>query len=226
MSAPPLIPLADRNPGEYPLENLPKGWANAKVQFKRSNGKPVDRIEILDLRSLKSKFPSEVLDLKSKPCPRYPQEPMAMIAFKCFGLFLIVLPIYFLIYTSVHLIRLPIVAAMNCSPTAFAKQIWTLVRIPYYWIALECAALYGIFRPLEGRALFGKLERDLHGGKNRRDAVQYLKELSPFQKLCWNTLSLKEDPQTFFVGFCMQPIGKTNDQINGQPVDVQILPRV
>lgn len=192
------IPIADRPPGEYPVEALPYGWQTAEVTFAHTDGKVEKRYEIIDRR------------FKTPEGKRYPQEPMAMVAFKCFNLFLVGLPLYFLAYTAVHLIRLPIVTLLNCSPTAFVKQIWTLVRIPFYFIALEFAALYGVFKPLEGRASFAQLESQLHGGKSRRDSVQYKDEL-PFLNLCWKSLSLKDDPRTFFAGFCMQPIGMTDD---------------
>lgn len=182
-----------RNPGNYPLEALPEGWANVKVIFRHRNGQVEKRIEILDLSDQK----------------RYIQEPMAMIAFKCFGLFIIVAPLYFLAYTLVQLIRLPIVPLVNLSPTAFLKGIWDIVRIPFYFIALECASLYGIFKPLEGRALFGKFESDLHDGKTRRESEQYQKKSLPVPY--WEALSSVENQTSFFIGYCMQPIGKTDD---------------
>ncbi len=171
------VPL-DRNPGEYPVENLSWGWKTVKSTPKRN----------------------AIIDAK-----QYPQEPMVMVAAKC-GMLFIGLPFYFLAYTAVHLIRLPIVTLVNASPTAFLKQIWKLARIPFYWVGLEFAAFYGVFKPLEGRALFGDLERSLHDEKPRRQAVNYKNELSWF-RVCWNTLSLKENPSTLFIGFCMQPYG-------------------
>ncbi len=92
-----MIPPMDRKHGEYPLEKLPTGWANACVQIKHRDGTKTSRIEILDLKTVNGQF------------VRYPQEPMAMVAFKCFGLFVMVLPVYFVMYTAYHLIRLPVV---------------------------------------------------------------------------------------------------------------------
>lgn len=182
------IPVADRNPGDYPLEVLPNGWANAKVSFKNR-----ERYEIVHLKSN----------------TRYLQEPMKLVAFKCFELFLVGLPLYFLCYAAFHLVRLPVVTLLNGSPKAFLKQIWTLVRIPFYWISLMFAALYGAFNPLEGRALFGALENSLHG-KDRRSSVTYKSEFECLNQT-WASLSTVEDEQTFYIGICMQPYGKTND---------------
>jgi len=191
------IPLADRPPGEYPLEALPPGWTNAEVTFVRKDGKEKTRFEILDIRS------------QASVSTRYPQQPLRMIAFKCFGLYLGHL-LYFLLYTAIHLIRLPVVTIVNVSPIACAKQIWKLARIPFYFIGLQFAALYAIFRPLEGGALFSDWESQLHDGKSRKSDIRYGND-PPFMKLCWETLSLKENPQTFFMGFCLQPIGRTDD---------------
>lgn len=190
-----MLPRADRSPGEYPLEALPSGWANVNVDFRHTDGKITRRIEILDTRTQN----------------RYLQEPMAMVAFKCFGLFVLVLPFYFTFYTAYHLIRLPIVTLLNLSPIAFLNQIWKISRIPIYFFALELAALYGIFYPLEGRAKFGDLESQLHDGKTRREAEQYQKRQIPPLQLGWEALSAVENRTSLFVGFCLQSVGNTAD---------------
>ena len=191
------IPLANRE-GIYSLEKLPAGWANAEVAFTRSNGTLDKRTEILDFRA------------DEKNPTRYLHEPMVMIAFKCFELALVGFPLYFAVYSMIHLIRLPIVTFVSLSPQAFFKQLWTLVRIPFYAIACEFAAIYGIFRPLEGRALVGYYEGELHE-KTRRDSYQYGKDNRSSSTVCWETFSLENDPHTFFAAFCMQPIGKITD---------------
>jgi hypothetical protein len=188
-----VCPIADRNPGEYPLEVLPDGWANAKVFFSHRDGRVEKRIEILRLSD----------------GSRYSQEPLAMIAAKCFGLFAALLPCYMAVYTLFHLIRLPVATLLNLSPSTFCKQIWKIVRIPFYFIALECAALYGVFNPLEGRALFGKFESVLHDGKTRREAEQYKKESE--KGAYWSAIASIDNKSSFFAGFCMQPIGSTTD---------------
>jgi len=142
-----------------------------------------------------------------------------MIALKCFGLFLFVLPAYMLVYTLIHCIRLPLVPLINLSPTALLRQVWKIARIPLYFMALEFAALYGSLKPLEGRALFAKFESDLHDGKTRREAEQYQKKSAP--DLYWNALTAVENKTSLFVGFCMQPMGKTTDE---HILNVEVLP--
>jgi hypothetical protein len=190
-----MLPRADRSPGEYPLEPLPSGWVNVNVEFRHTDGKITRRIEILNTRNQN----------------RYLQEPMAMISFKCFGLFVSIVPVYFLLYTTYHLIRLPVVTVLNLSPMAFFNQIWKIARIPIYFFALELAALYGVFCPLEGRAWFGYLESQLHNGKTRREAEQYQKRQIPPLQLGWESLLAVESRTSLFVAFCMQSIGNTAD---------------
>lgn len=167
---------------------LPVGWEVADVYFRRTNGHIERRAEILHTG-------------------RYRSEPLNEIAFKCGALFFLVLPAYFIAYTAFHLIRLPIVTLANFSLKACIEQIRTLVRIPFYWIGLEMAALIGIFKPLEGRALFGSLEKDLHDGKKFQKATDFNTSL----KFCWEMFSKKDVPYAFFMAPCMQQWGATKD---------------
>lgn len=199
-----ICPPADRDPGQYPIESLPSGWATAEVAFRHRNNDQETRREIIDLKNSK----------------RYLQEPLGVIAGKCLGLFLVAFPCYTIAYTFFHVVRTPIVTVANLSLNAFGKQVWALVRIPFYFIALESAALYGTFKPLEGRALFGELESQFHDGKKRQDAIQYEKKDLTWVDLT-STLTRENEPRAFFAGFCMQPIGKTDDP---HLVNVQILP--
>ncbi len=185
-----------RHHGEYPIESLPSGWDNAQVFFRSRNG--VDerrRIEILDLETNE----------------RYPQEPLVMIAFKCLGLFLFVNTAYFVFYTIVQFARLFIVPVVNLSRLAFFKEAQQVVKIPFFYIEMQFAALYGVFKPLEGRAYFAKLESDLHWGKTRKEAEQYRKEEHSIFELAKDAFC-NEDPETaLFVAFCMQPLGRVDD---------------
>ena len=185
----------DHYPGEYPLEALPDGWANAIVTFKHRDGELCWRFEIINLKSNK----------------RYLQEPMWLIAAKCFTLFFAVLPVYFLLYTMAQLVRLPFASIANLSLVLFCKEIWTVIRTPFYFVALDFAALYGVFKPLEGRVLLGEIESLLHDGKGRRQSESYQKIQRPFGALCWDFLVQKELKTTQFIAFCMQPIGRTDD---------------
>ncbi len=170
------------------------GFTYAYVSFQHTDGERENRIEIIDLKSEK----------------RYGQEPLLTIAIKALALFLIVLPVYTAVYVTLHLFRLPC-TLVHLSATVTLKQIWTLVRTPFYFVALEFGALYACFKPLEGRVLFGKLESALHDGKSRRQSVQYQKEDSPVGTLVWDFLFSKEHEKTIFAAFCMQPIGSLKD---------------
>lgn len=184
-----------QNPGTYLREDLPPGWENVVVDLRRGNGQHVRRVEILDVAN-------ETL---------YSQEPLNMIAFKCFGLFAFINSTYFILYTLQHFMRLVLVPIVNVSLLAIFKEAWKIVQIPFLYIGMQFASLYGIFKPLEGRALFAKFESILHDGKTRRDAEQYQKIRRTNSELAWDALC-EENPRTaFFVGFCMQPYGSTHD---------------
>jgi len=184
----------DRDPGAHPLETLPEPWVNAKVTFQHQNGAYDHRFEIIDTTSGN----------------RYLQEPMYLIAFKCFMLFSLVLPAYYILYNFLHLIRIPTVTILNLSLIDFVKQVWTVIRAPFFYIALECAAIYGTFKPLEGRALFAEIESAWHDNKNRRESENYQKD-RPFLNIIWEFLSQKEHSTALFIGFCMQPVGTVQD---------------
>lgn len=188
------LPIADRKPGEYPLEELPEGWVNAEVTFRRSNGVEETRVEILNLETQL----------------RYGQEPMSMIAFKCFELFCVSI-FYFLGYAVFHLIRLPVATIVNLSPTVLFKELCKAVQIPFYFLAIEFAALYGIFKPLQGRAFVGAIESSFHDGKTRQQAEQYKKGSWPFWANFCEAISVKENPTALFIAFCMQPLGARAD---------------
>lgn len=189
-------PLANRRPGEYPLEALPDQWVNARVS--KESRRP--RIEILDPQHR----------------TRYRQEPLAIIAWKC-AMLLVGTPFYCLAYTAIHLIRLPIVALSTLSPLTVAKQVWKIARTPFYGIALWFSALYGVVKPLEGRALFGKWEKKLHDGKGLHQSLQ--KSDLPLSQVLWETFAGSEIHASLFLGFCMQPIGEVTPEIQ-----VKILP--
>lgn len=133
----------------YPREILPTTWANAEVTIlgKRSNEKK--RLEIIDLRT----------------GTRYRHEPMNMTACKCALLWLAV-PLYGIAFFFVHLIRTPIEAIRNRSLSVLTEGISKIVKAPFYILAMELSAIYGVFKPLEGRKHFAYYENKLH---NRTD---------------------------------------------------------
>lgn len=184
-----------RNHGDYPLEALPSGWSNAWIKFKPTGEEERKRIEIIELDS----------------SVRYPQEPLVMISCKCLGLFLVANPAYFLVYTTLQLTRLVVVPIVNCSPLAIFKEAWKIVKIPLLFIGMQFGALYGIFCPLQGRALFARCESALYN-KTRRKAEQYRKEPRPSSEFLHEAIFKEEPDRAFFIAFCMQPIGHLSDE--------------
>ena len=186
-----MCDLPTKSFGEYPLEKLPAGWANLEVCYRSG----MERYEILDLSS----------NL------RYYQEPTRVTAFKCFELF-IGTPFYFMGYTALHFVRLFTVPIANLSIGAFFKELWGIVKIPFLFLGMQFAALYGIFRPLSGRVLFGKLEGMLHAGKTRRDQENLdKKERRSVAEVAHDLFVAEKSKKTSFIGFCMQPLGKKEE---------------
>ncbi len=179
----------DVQPGHFPLESLPNGWMNRRNLVK-------NRLEIVSQNDRL----------------RYQQEPMSLIAFKCMGLFLFVLPFYMTIYTILHLIRLPVISYVHRSISLSMKQVIAIVRIPFYWLALQFSALLGIFRPLEGRAWFAHFEKRLHGGVERRDAANFYDRLDVVEE-CKKTLANENEPAPFYAAICFQPYGKLSSRL-------------
>lgn len=176
------------------IEALPKGWATAQVDLSRPNGN-VRRYEILDLRS--------------KPHVRYRHEPMSTTAIKCGLLFIACAP-YFAVYTTLKLIRLPISAITNRSPALLLQQLKKIALIPVYFIALECAAFYGIFKPLEGRAYFGAIETEMHNHSYKAD-LRYAKEEVGYGRAILECLTAETPRYALFAGLCMQRRGTMDD---------------
>lgn len=194
------LPLANAA-GKYPLEPLPKGWG----YFERVKSDGKIQYEVIDLR------------FKDVGRIRYKHEPMKMIAVKCFLLYIAGLSLYFLAYTAIHLVRMPIVTIVHCSPQIFVEQLWALVKIPLYFLALEFAALYGIVRPLEGRALFSGIEACLHGSKKDRWTDVRMADLPSNSEILRDTLCEKENHYSLFAGVCFQSLGRTDDQRISKP---------
>ncbi len=182
------------------LEPLPRGWMSAQVTLRHRSGDEESRYEILDLRQNSLEHAT-----------RYRHDPMIVIALKCF-LLTLVLPVYFMLYSAFHVVRAPLALFYNRSFSLMTQALWAVVRAPFYFLGLECAALYGIVRPLHGMALFGRLEGQLHQ-KKRQESLQYKRELDgvPVGDIVLQSLLAKEDSFTYFLAFCMQPIGKTDE---------------
>jgi hypothetical protein len=143
---------------------------------------------------------------------RYPDESLAHIALKCYGLAQAVLALYMIVYTLIHLIRLPLIPILHRSLSPLSTESWNVVRIPFYWIALQCAAMYGMFSPLEGRALFAHYEKELHGGKGREHAVNRRGNFDAFGAFL-DAITELEPKKVMFAAGCFQPFGALNDPL-------------
>ncbi|HSX25399.1 MAG TPA: hypothetical protein VLE89_00140 [Chlamydiales bacterium] len=175
-------------------EELPPGWKKALVTFTHTDDFEDKRIEVI--------HPDGET--------RYQDEPMHTTAQKC-ALLVLGIPFYFIAYVALHLARIPLVAiatifvSIREVPKSIAMNIWAIVRAPFYLIAMEFAAIYGVFKP-EARVLIGNYEAALHKGKTRRDDINHYKETNLLRALVE-----KDFPYTLFLAYCMQPLGKLTD---------------
>jgi len=203
---------------EARVEALPNGWATYAVTFLHRNGIKETRYEIVDLKTKN----------------RYYHEPMSMTALKCFELVL-GLPIFLATYIGWNIIRTPLVAVATVlvslgrwishpnktqfvqllkdiawtAPKCILQGIWTVVRAPFYVIAMEFAALYGIFRPIEGKKILGDLQLALHQRPRTHDVRYQDPNLDPMFIL--KAIADKDFDKTFYIAFCMLPLGKLDD---------------
>lgn len=205
---------------EFPIEALPAGWATYTVPFLHRSGEKEARYE--------------VIDLKTEPKVRYLHEPMYVTACKCAGL-VIGIPFFLMASISWHLIRTPITALVTLCislgralsyrdkahtiqflkdlvwtvPKGIVEGIWMIVRAPFYAVAMEFAALYGVFRPLEGRKAVAAIERGWHQMPRTYD-VRYA-DWDSDRSFVLKALGDKDFNGTFYLAFCMQPLGTLDD---------------
>lgn len=222
----PCFTITDTNP----VETLPEGWKTAEVGFFHRNGKKETRIEIIDPNGM-----------------RYVHEEMGVTAIKCFML-LIGTPIFLGLNIFWHALRTPIatLAAPLVSlvklirnptwiqtkefvkdllwniPLFFIKGMWNIVRAPFYAIAMEFAALYGVFKPIEGRSLIAKIERGWHRLSRVEDIRYEEKEVDC--SLILKVAGDKDFHATFYLAHCMQPFGNLSDQSTSDPDRLHIDP--
>lgn len=185
----------------YPVEKLSEGWVSAEVTFRRRDGREETRIEIIDLKTKN----------------RYLHEPMRTTAFKCFGLVLFTL-VYLAAYLAFHLVRAISVTlttvieggTRNQIGAVLKEGIWTLVRAPFFALRMEFAALYGMFKPLEGRKWVADIESKWHQKASRYDLGFAEPDLT-LGAFCWGAFADPNFSYTCFLAICMQPFGKTID---------------
>lgn len=213
----------------HTVETLPDGWKTIAVDVENDKGKISTYYDQLDL----------------KTGQRYWHEPMLTTALKC-ALLIVVIPIYLFAYVAWHVIRAPIAAtivpirALNTflrqpskdhlrsiglalvweAPKNLGKSVWDIVKAPFYAIAMEFAALCGVFSPTKMRVWVGEIEKQWHGVDCRKDSRHYWNKTPKdnIQKYCrrmsnflWEALTDPNSKNTCYLAFCMQPWGNIKD---------------
>lgn len=210
---------------EHPkIEALPEGWKTVELTFRHRDGKRQSRLEIIDPKQ-----------------GRWMHEQMGITAMKCLML-LAGIPIYLALTIAWHAFRTPITftatligsfVKLVChpdgehlkqflvgAPLALIQGMWNIVRAPFYAIAMEFAALYGVFRPIEGRVFVSQVERKWHGVDRTKDARFQDPDLDP--KFVLKAVGDKDFDHVWFLAFCMQPYGTLTDgHIDPQSIRTQ-----
>lgn len=186
-----------------------EGWEFANVEFRHHDGSESSRNEMIHQKTGRRY-------LSASPCE---------VACKCSLLFLGIFP-YLAFYVAIHTVRAPLTAATSLfeslhrfyeAPTirhivqivsdpfsSFAKEVWGIVRAPFYAIKMQFASLYGVFRPFEGLQLLEKAERRWHQKPRRADLRDDSTSLRGF-------LTQPDYPNTFYLAACMQSLGTVRD---------------
>ena len=212
--------MATLSLSSFSSESLPLGWGVAEVSFWRRRDEWEDsRIEIIHLSSKE----------------RYRYQPLFQIAMTCAllfaGLFL-----YFPFYLVVLHLRAIFVPSFAIGRSiselvkkrtaalawdffrsfgrAFSlllKEIATIAKTPICFVGLQCAALLGVASPLLGRRYFGKIERWMHETDPRTDFRNPGIGEEELLGLFFRSFIEESPPLSFYLGLCMQSLGKTTD---------------
>lgn len=201
-------------------EELPSGWDTYRVFWKDRKGIESWRTEIVSQRTGE----------------RFQHEPMLTTAFKCF-LLVVFTPVYLLGYMGFHFLRTPLTMLATVArsiyllgsrpswpqvlqlgkdlcltaPHCFLKGCAAMLKAPFYSISLQVAALYGMVRPLEGRAWVGFIERKWHGTDSHRADFTYALDRMSLEDVLLHSFCDKDFPYTFYLAFCMQKLGHIED---------------
>lgn len=99
-------------------------------------------------------------------------------------------------------------------PLEIGEGLFRIVRSPFYAVAMMCATVYEIVRPLEGRVWISELETRWHQGATYKDDARLLwPENTGSHWVEW--ASALASGKVYFLAFCMLKRGNLNDQRNG-----------
>jgi hypothetical protein len=176
----------------YSIETLPEGWETARVNFHYQDGIPKSRIEIIDF----------------KTNTRYRHESMCTIAFKCV-LIALFLPSYTIANMTFHLVRTISLSLFNLleAPQIFLRGSYDILKAPCFALAMECAAIFGICYPIQGRVYVGTIERAWKEGSDPKHDILHLKNKDRQLEMLKKLLTDPRSEGTHYLVHCFQPVG-------------------
>lgn len=199
------------------IENLPEGWASAKVTYE-VNGEKKARIQIIDMRE--------------DPPMQYRHDSMFVISIKC-ALITAAIPLFLAPNLLFHCVRTTVLVARTLfrslfvllternegslnkfvhdwtweGPAALLQGIRDFVKAPFCALDMAFCAFFGIFSPLEGRVLVAAAERRWRGSKRKYDIKRFEGNLRGFFT---DLFTNRHSKNCFFMAYCFQPIGNVN----------------
>lgn len=204
-----------------PIEELccpAESWQIGKI-FK--DGSKIGHYEVIDIRSNK----------------RYRNEEWSLISTKC-GLLFCGTMLFSAIRITCSVVKLPfnvlsipieeavyLVRGKTCLSrclkniptrliTGTLNNIWNIVRIPFYSVALQISALIGVFCPFEGRKYYSNIEKSLNHGVTRKNDLFRLYDKGIYSpvKLALKSLIDTENTYPYYLAYCFQSFGNTKDK--------------
>lgn len=90
--------------------------------------------------------------------------------------------------------------------------LWSVVRVPFYAVALQVAALYTIFCPYDGRQIVADVERAWHYPCTVDDDISFERNCT----LDWGLDTMRNffNNKVHFLFFCFQPSGSWADDVD------------
>lgn len=103
-------------------------------------------------------------------------------------------------------------------PSEIIKDIWRIVRCPFYAIGMMAASLFAIAYPLEGRKWLGKIEYEWHEKTPYHMDIRYRKSEEQCKDMPFSEfLSEIKAGKICTLGYCMYKRGNIHEKIAGKP---------